>query len=141
MPLPLLRCACLVDVQDERLLLVRVRENEHWYLPGGKIEPGESPPNALRREVLEELGLVLLPETIRYLYTVVGPAYGQAGEVELVCFSARWQGEPRPLGEIRDVQRIGIEQSSAFAPAVQALCAAHLAGPRARASGARRHEG
>ena len=46
-----LRCACLVAVRDDRLLLVRVRDNALWYLPGGKIEPSELPEETLIREL------------------------------------------------------------------------------------------
>ena len=55
--MPPLRCACLVARQGARLLLVRVRQNQHWYLPGGKIEPHESAQSALQRELAEELGI------------------------------------------------------------------------------------
>jgi 8-oxo-dGTP pyrophosphatase MutT (NUDIX family) len=122
----LLRCACLVAEQGDRLLLVRVRQNEHWYLPGGKIEEGESPEQALQRELMEELGISVDPESVRYLYTVRGPAYGQPCEVELVCFSAQWKNLPRPLGEISDVQWLHRQEQAKFAPAVQVLCSEFL---------------
>ncbi|KAF7599908.1 MAG: hydrolase [Candidatus Dactylopiibacterium carminicum] len=123
---PALRCACLVAVEGGRLLLVRVRQNAHWCLPGGKIEAGESPVQALQRELAEELGIALLPESIRPLYTVTGPAYGQPGEVELVCFSARWQGGIRAQQEISAVDWLPVTALAQFAPAVQQLCREHL---------------
>lgn len=91
--MPPLKCACLVARQGECLLLVRVRQNLHWYLPGGKIEDHELPEAALQRELAEELDIELIPASIRYLYTVTGPAYGLAGDVELICFSAQWDGQ------------------------------------------------
>ena len=121
-----LRCACLVHQRGSSLLLVRVRRNEHWYLPGGKIEHEESAEAALQRELAEELGIVLVPESIRYLYTVVGPAYDQPVEVELVCFAARWSGEPRALGEISEVRWIDRRDTASLAPAVQVLCKEYL---------------
>jgi len=128
----LVKCACLVAVKDERLLLVRVRANEHWYLPGGKIEADESPESALERELNEELGIVVERSSIRYLYTVRGPAYGQPGEVELVCFSAIWMNSLRALGEISDVQWLDRRERDRFAPAVQILCTSFLEQPADR---------
>jgi len=47
-----------------RLLLSRRREGTHlaglWEFPGGKVEPGESIDQALRREIHEETGLEVL---------------------------------------------------------------------------------
>jgi 8-oxo-dGTP diphosphatase len=46
----------LIHDADDRLLLVRA-DNGRFYLPGGRIEPGETPEQALAREVEEECGL------------------------------------------------------------------------------------
>lgn len=35
-----------------------------WALPGGRLDPGESPPEAALRELDEEVGLTLAPEAI-----------------------------------------------------------------------------
>lgn len=121
-----LKCACLVAVENNALLTVRVRNNTHWYLPGGKIEPEEAPAAALTRELQEELGMTLLPDSIEYLYTVTGPAYGQEGEVELVCFSGRWEGDFAACAEISEAAWISLDCQHLLAPAVQILCRDYL---------------
>ncbi|MCL2021173.1 MAG: NUDIX domain-containing protein [Betaproteobacteria bacterium] len=47
-----------------RLLLQEKSSGEGWSLPAGAIEPGENPEQAVQREVLEETGLVVVPEEI-----------------------------------------------------------------------------
>jgi len=44
---------------DDRIVIVEPTYVDHWNLPGGELEPGESPRDACRREVREELGLDL----------------------------------------------------------------------------------
>lgn len=40
-----------------RVLLVKPNYKDGWDIPGGYVEPGETPIEACEREVLEELGL------------------------------------------------------------------------------------
>jgi ADP-ribose pyrophosphatase YjhB (NUDIX family) len=50
-----------------RLLLIRRGHDPHaglWSLPGGRVERGETPEQAVRREVLEETGLSVHPGAV-----------------------------------------------------------------------------
>jgi 8-oxo-dGTP diphosphatase len=111
----------LVHVEAGRLLVVRSRNKKAFYLPGGKIEPDETPVEALRREVREELGVEL--DAPAELQRYVAPAYGE-GEgamVDMTCFTARLQGTPRPTSEIAEltyVTRDEYREHAETAPAI-----------------------
>ncbi|MFP8903095.1 NUDIX domain-containing protein [Streptomyces atacamensis] len=49
----------LIRDEDGRLLLVHPTYKEGWDLPGGMAEGNEAPEDAVRRELREELGLMI----------------------------------------------------------------------------------
>lgn len=61
-----LQVVCLVMIDEDGFIFAAQRPpgkklHLHWEFPGGKIESGEHPEAALRREILEELSLTLGP--------------------------------------------------------------------------------
>ncbi len=53
-----LACALLTDTQG-RMLVVRKKKSTYFQMAGGKIDPGETPLETLRRECEEELSFDL----------------------------------------------------------------------------------
>ncbi len=49
--------AFAIILHSNQILLVKARDKSNWQLPGGRIEPGETPIQAVAREVHEETGL------------------------------------------------------------------------------------
>jgi 8-oxo-dGTP pyrophosphatase MutT (NUDIX family) len=71
-----------------------------WALPGGKIEPGESPEAAGRREVIEETGLVV--DAIQPFWTGTRPSVSNPDglvEVHAFCAAIDARQEDVVLGE------------------------------------------
>ena len=100
--------AALIVNADRILACQRTRHQVmplKWEFPGGKIEEGEQPRAALRRELEEELGI---EATIGDEVARIRHEYPGGGSVELRFFAVReYQGEieNRIFREIRWVTR------------------------------------
>jgi 8-oxo-dGTP diphosphatase len=81
-------------VRDNKLLIVD--ENSGWFLPGGGLEEGESPVEALHREVLEETGFEIeAPERLtRVCQYMISQSENTAYAKDCHIFSARTVAQP-----------------------------------------------
>lgn len=88
-----------VLIEDGRVLLTQRRSGTHlagaWEFPGGKVDPGEDPREALRRELAEELGI---DATAGEIVDVTFHRYKEAGKAVLLLFfeAKRAAGSPDP---------------------------------------------
>jgi 8-oxo-dGTP diphosphatase len=89
-----------VCIEARRVLLTQRKAGGHlagaWEFPGGKVESGEDPRDALRRELIEELGIEC---AVGECVDVTFHRYDDVGKAVLLLFFevARVSGEPRAL--------------------------------------------
>ncbi len=77
-----------------------------WEFPGGKIETGEGPEEALARELREELGIEAEIGNIVYAGT---HSYGDTGILLLFYIVKYWKGEPKNIHH-REIKWVELEQ-------------------------------
>ena len=82
--------------KDGKILVGQRPENNslagQWEFPGGKIELGESPEQALTRELNEELGI---DAEVGELKMACSHTYGDVGILILFFEIKYWKGEPK----------------------------------------------
>lgn len=65
----------IIKSNEGKVLLVKPNYKECWQMPGGGVEPGESPKDALVRELGEELDLNIDINKLKLLDTVLLPKH------------------------------------------------------------------
>jgi 8-oxo-dGTP pyrophosphatase MutT (NUDIX family) len=102
--LPLVYATALIRDEAGRILFQRRADfgSAWWGLPGGLLEPGETPTACLQREALEETGLRVEP--VRFVGVYSSPRYivtypnGDQVQQVTTCHECRIVG---PVGELR----------------------------------------
>ncbi len=94
----------------DRFLIAKRQQGKHlehyWELPGGKIEAEESPWNALKREIAEEIDLRLVSGSP---YLRVYFRYPERNILLDTWWIENYRGEPRAL-ERQSLAWIGIDE-------------------------------
>lgn len=93
--LVLVAACALLDAQGRVLMAERPAGKEMaglWEFPGGKVEQGERPEQALVRELREELGIAVAGEALRP-FSFASHAYERFHLLMPLYLCRSWQGE------------------------------------------------
>jgi 8-oxo-dGTP diphosphatase len=96
-----------------RILLTQRRHDQPmpllWEFPGGKVEPGEAPVDALGREIVEELGC---QARVGRIDEVVFHAYADF-DLYMLVYAVTLVGEPRAV-EVADLRWVPPAELTSF---------------------------
>jgi 8-oxo-dGTP diphosphatase len=105
--------ALVVDERGRILLARRAHEPYAglWDLPGGFLDEGEEPLDALRRELREETGVEIEPGQF---FGIVVDRYGDSDDaratLNLYWLARVVQGEPRPADDVTELRWFGRDE-------------------------------
>ncbi|TMI62990.1 MAG: NUDIX domain-containing protein [Bacteroidetes bacterium] len=107
-----LPCAGLIYIEDKKLLLAFSKNKQCFYLPGGKIDEGETAATALCREIAEELNVYLQEDELEFYTHISAQAYGEKNGVimEQDCFLAEKTEEPEASAEIGELRYFTLKE-------------------------------
>ena len=96
----------LLIIQNRKLLLAYSRNKRCFYLPGGKIDEGETAASALCREISEEMNVIIDEHELKYHTHVTAPAYGEENGIimEQDCFFLNRDITPQASAEIGELK-------------------------------------
>jgi 8-oxo-dGTP pyrophosphatase MutT (NUDIX family) len=102
----------LLVIQDRKLLLAFSKNKQCFYLPGGKVDKGETATKALCREISEELNINLDEDELKYYTHITAPAYGEQEGIlmEQDCFIVDKTIEAVAAAEIGELKYFSLQE-------------------------------
>jgi 8-oxo-dGTP diphosphatase len=95
-------------IKNRKLLVERSKDKTFFIAPGGSIEAGETPKQALVRELFEEFAIRTTEDNLEEFGTFTAPAAGQEAKiVTMETFIVKgWVGDPTPNSEVEELMWI-----------------------------------
>jgi 8-oxo-dGTP diphosphatase len=108
--IPRLGCAAVIRRGDKILLGVRGKEPNKgkWVLPGGGVKFLEPLHSALKREILEEIGIEIEIKDLIGVYEIINPP--DEHRVIIYWLATYQSGEIRPSSDILDAKFFSREE-------------------------------
>lgn len=100
-----IRKAAGIIIRNRKLLVERSKNKEFFISPGGSIENGETPKQALIRELMEEFQIKVNESDLEEFNTFTAPAAGdESRKVIMNVFTVNnFIGEPAPDHEVEEI--------------------------------------
>jgi 8-oxo-dGTP pyrophosphatase MutT (NUDIX family) len=96
----------LIVTNNGSILSTKSKGKNKYYIPGGKRENEETDVQTLTREIYEELNVVIIENTIKYVGTFSAQADSEKEGVivTMICYSAEFTGVCEPSNEIEEIR-------------------------------------
>lgn len=97
--------AAAIIIKDKKLLVEKSYGKEFYIAPGGKPEANETMPQALIRELSEELGIDVLEEDLDLFATHEADAANHPGQMVIMTtyVVTKYSGEIKPSHEVESL--------------------------------------
>ena len=102
----------LLHIKDKKLLMALSKGKDKFYTPGGKRIKEETDEECLSREIKEELGVNIIPESLKYYGTFEAQAHGKPEGVmiKMICYLGDFEGTATPDNEIEKLEFLSYDK-------------------------------